>query len=130
MTHQQAEIEIEGLRQAISEWRETNHAPVPIPAEIWSGAARLAPVLGVGPVAKALRVDYAKLKRMVGGDTPSRVCRRRDQVTTATFLELSTRMGSLSCRLEVESREHATIRAQLEGATPFDVAAILREFAR
>lgn len=129
MTQQQAEFEIHGLQQALSEWRSSHRAPVPIPAEIWSGAVRTAAVLGVGPVAKMLKVDYAKLKKLLVRDTPVKAARGR-QITT-TFLEVSTQslQQTLSCSLEV-TREGATLRAQLEGVAPAEVGALLREFAR
>ena len=130
MTQQQAEFEILNLQQALSDWRISHRAPVPIPMEIWSGAARAAAVLGVGPVAKILRVDFAKLKRLVVGDCPTRASGGAQ--VSATFLEVSTRSLAqpLSCRLEVTSREGAILKGYLDGAAPAEVAAVFREFAR
>lgn len=129
MTQQQAEFEIKNLQQALTEWRMSNKAPVPIPAEVWSGAVRVAAVMGVGPVARELRVDYAKLKKLVVGDNgPGRVrCG-----TAATFLEVSTRGSdrAISCRLEVASREGVVLKAHLESVAPAEVGAMLREFVR
>lgn len=130
MTQQQAEFEILNLQQALSDWRLSHKAPVPIPMEIWSGAARAAAVLGVGPVAKTLRVDFAKLKRLVVGDCSSRVPDGTQM--SATFLEVTTHglAQPLSCRLEVTSREGAVLKGYLDGAAPAEMAAVLREFAK
>ena len=131
MTQQQADFEIQNLRQALTGWRVCHRAPVPIPAEIWSGAVRVAAALGVAPVARELKIDYAKLKRLVVGDVPARVPRGTKITTTTTFLEVSARgLQPLSCRLEVTSREGAWLQGYLDGAAPADVAAIFREFIR
>lgn len=130
MTQQKAEFEIQNLQLALADWRVSHRAPAPIPMEIWSGAARAAAVLGVGPVAKILRVDFAKLKRLVVGDCPSRVS--SGVRMSATFVEVSTRglAQTLSCRLEVTSREGALLKGHLDGAAPVEIAAVFREFIR
>lgn len=58
----QHELDELGLR--LNHWRRGHSAPSPIPVEIWRGAAELARVMGVATVAKALRLDYARLKRL------------------------------------------------------------------
>ena len=49
--------EMARLETALAEWRATNQRPTPIPANIWSGAAKLTEQLGVSEVAQVLRLD-------------------------------------------------------------------------
>lgn len=53
----------------LESWRSENSAPTPIPTDIWKRASELAGDLGVGRVAKALRLDYSRLKKLASGST-------------------------------------------------------------
>ena len=46
-------------------WREGHKARLPIPEALWAAAAEAAREHGVFRAAKALRLEYGKLKRMV-----------------------------------------------------------------
>ena len=56
--------EIQRLAEALKEWRSSHSAPSRLPEDLWSQAARLAAKNGVGPIARALKLDHAKLKRL------------------------------------------------------------------
>lgn len=106
-------------RTQLAAWRESHGAPQPIPAEIWHSAVELSQQLGVGTVARELKLDYANLKRRAG----------QTKVAAPNFIELlgpvlSERIGS--CVLQLQSpRCQATV--QLEQVTPQAVGGILRE---
>lgn len=60
---------LEQVKLQLTEWRVSNSAPTPIPGEIWDTAVHLAARHGVGPIARALRLDYGALKN---GELPER----------------------------------------------------------
>lgn len=55
---------IEEVRQRVKGWRETRLKLEPMPQELWDAAVALAVEHGVYRVARALRVDYGKLKQL------------------------------------------------------------------
>jgi hypothetical protein len=58
---------VAGVRQRIARWRATRpHRGGPMPAALWAAAVRLARRHGVGPTARALRVDQGTLTIRVG----------------------------------------------------------------
>jgi len=62
-------------------WRKGHKARLPIPKALWAAAAEAAREHGVFRAAKALRLEYGKLKRMV--ETSPALARPRD-VAAAT----------------------------------------------
>jgi hypothetical protein len=53
---------LEDLRERVAAWRGTNSAlGMPIPAELWEAAGRLAVTFGVGKVARMTGLDYVWL---------------------------------------------------------------------
>lgn len=125
--------EVQQLRDTLEEWRGCHCAPTPIPDEIWSRAARLAVEHGVGPVSRELRLDHGKLKRL------AEECRALVPTEAeAKFIEFrpvpAGQFGQptspLHCLVEVESAAGPRMRAELDGVSPLELAAIFREFAR
>jgi len=56
---------LEEVRQRVKEWRETRPKLEAMPQELWDAAVSLAGEHGVYRVARALRVDYGKLKQLL-----------------------------------------------------------------
>ena len=56
---------MEEVRQRVKGWRETRPKLEPMPQELWEAAVALAGEHGVYRVARALRVDYGKLKQLL-----------------------------------------------------------------
>jgi hypothetical protein len=113
----------EDLGHRLAEWRKTHRAPSRIPKEFWVEAAGLAARYGVAPTARALRLDYAALKK--------RTQLLAAPKSTPTFLEwLSPTLDSIGdCALEVESPRGARLRIQVKSLSPAGLAAIIRDFA-
>ena len=114
-----------GLR--LKSWRRDHSAPTPIPAEIWRHAAELARVMSVATVAKALRLDYARLKKLSMGEV--------DSISPAllpapTFVELRPMVmdGIGQCVVEVESSRGSRMRIQMENPQCSNLAALIRDF--
>ena len=54
---------LEALRGQFAVWRRERRPGQHIPEALWSSAAALAREMGVNPVARALHLDYVRLKR-------------------------------------------------------------------
>lgn len=121
--------EINRLEKALQKWRATHSRPTPIPSSIWSGAAQLAGDLGVGSVAKKLRLDYTKLKKLTEKLAPG-PCSE----SLATFLEFrptetTPQIGLVvSCAIEVTGTNGGVLRARLDGLPAADLGTVFRVF--
>lgn len=134
------ENQIQRLRGSIERWRRSRKSLETMPRESWETATQLAAQLGVGVVARTLKIDHGKLKRLTdrlssaGTSVPSPAC---SPPSGPTFLEISTAAlvsnrpdaQTMSCQLEVETGP-ARLRAQLENVSAHDVATIFREFVK
>jgi hypothetical protein len=97
-------------------WRNGHKARLPIPEALWGAAAKTAREHGVFLTAKALHLEYGKLKRMVeAGPAP------------ATFLELvpPQAVGLAECLIELEG-PRGKMRIQWKADTAPDLAALSR----
>jgi hypothetical protein len=104
-------------------WRKGHKARLPIPEALWAAAAEAAREHGVFRTAKALHLEYGKLKRMVeAGPAPT-----RPTMAPATFLELVSpqAVGLAECLIELEGA-HGKMRIQWKGATAPDLAGLSR----
>ena len=119
---------LKDLELRLADWRKTHKPPTPIPVELWQGAADVAARHGVGPVARALRLDYAALKKRVA---PAAEPRSIDG-PVATFMEwLAPTAGPIGeCALEVETSHGARLRVHLKSVAVDGLATIIREFVR
>jgi hypothetical protein len=55
------------MRQRLDDWRKVNARTVAFPAKLWTSAGRLAQRHGIYATARALGLEYNKLKRFSGG---------------------------------------------------------------
>jgi hypothetical protein len=104
-------------------WRKGHKARLPFPEALWAAAAETAREHGVFRAAKALHLEYGKLKRMVeAGPAPA-----RPAVAPAAFWELApTQAGGLAeCLIELEG-PHGKMRIQWKGNTAPDLAGLSR----
>jgi hypothetical protein len=104
-------------------WREGHKARLPIPETLWAAAAEAAREHGVFRAAKALRLEYGKLKRMVAASPVS----VRPTMAPATFLELMPPQagGLTECLIELEG-PRGKMRIQWKGTTAPDLAGLSR----
>lgn len=104
-------------------WRKGHKARLPIPEALWAAAAEAAREHGVFRAAKALRLEYGKLKRMVeAGPAPG-----RPTMAPTTFWELAPPQagGLAECLIELEG-PHGKMRVQWKGTTAPDLAGLSR----
>jgi len=119
-------------------WRSahTGHR-LPIPKRLWAAAAELAREHGVFPTAKALRLEYGKLKQLVeaagpvarsrGAKAPAAAPRRARSTAPSAFVELLTSpaAGLAECLIELEGRR-GKMRIQWKGTTAPDLGGLSR----
>ena len=104
-------------------WRKGHKARLPIPEGLWVAAAEAAQEHGVFRTAKALRLEYGKLKRMVeSGAAPA-----SPTMAPATFLELvpPQSVGLAQWLIELEG-PRGKVRIQWKGDTAPDLTALSR----
>ena len=116
-------IEMEEARKRLEEWRSKQVHRGRLPETEWAAAVELARRHGLNQTSRILRLDYAKLKKLLetGGGAV------RHEHSGMNFVELITpQTGSLAeCSIEVES-PRGKLKIELKGTTMADVAALSR----
>jgi hypothetical protein len=111
-------------------WRGAHAGGLPIPERLWTAAVELAREHGVFHTARALRLEYAKLKRLLESASPAvkfrrtkvrRGGRRGGALSLApppAFVELMTTptAGLSECLIELEGRR-GKMRIQWKGTS-------------
>ncbi len=118
------------VAEQLTEWRKEHHAPTPIPDSIWSGAVSLASQYGIGPVSRALKLDYAGLKRRAAGLEAVRKG-SKGQAQPSTFLEWLTPASAPpvgECILELEVRK-GKLRLEMRNVPAAGLCELVRELA-
>ena len=59
------------VHRRFERWRSAHTGRLPIPRRLWAAAVELARGHGIFQTAKALRLEYGKLKRMVDSASPA-----------------------------------------------------------
>ena len=99
----------------LKRWRSSHARRVPIPESLWAAAGELARAHGINPTAKALHLEYGKLKQRAEAaapavkrrvaKAPADVPRRARRTAPPTFVELmAPRLGTLPGCLLYTSR--------------------------
>ena len=116
-----------GIHGRFARWRKSHTGRLPIPASLWRAAAEVAGEHGVFRTAKALRLEYGKLKRLTMESHPGRRRTVKLSAPPAAFVELLTPgTGSgAECLIELEG-PRGKIRIQWKGNTTPDLAGLSR----
>ena len=128
--------DMQRLYKRFERWRSAHTGRLPIPERLWRAAAELAREHGVFPTAKALHLEYGKLKeRAEALGQAKKVVRKmrsaipRHAVSTAapTFMELITpRSGSLpSAVVELEG-PRGRMKIELKGVATAELVVLSR----
>ena len=101
---------MEQTRRRLEHWRKTRRAGRPMPEALWSAAIRLAQRHGAYPTARALGLEYNKLKRL--SDSTGHPPQGR---SAPTFVELIAPppVGGSECRIEMEGPGGGRMRITL-----------------
>jgi hypothetical protein len=118
-------------------WRRSHTGRLPIPDPFWTAAAEVARKRGINATAKALHLEYGKLKEKtlalgqgkgVGRSRTARPRRRRSQPRPPAFVELFAPPSSgscLECRVELEGRR-GKMHIEFKGIATADLVALSR----
>jgi hypothetical protein len=103
-------MDMEQARQQLEQFRSTHRPRCRLPASLWSRAAELARQHGLYPTARALRLDYTRLKKLV---------QSRDRGPTTELPELveliATPVARIpECTIELEGAR-GRMRIQMKG---------------
>jgi hypothetical protein len=105
------------MRRRLDDWRGSHKRGVAFPPKLWSAAGRVARRHGAYVTARALGLEYNKLKRAsegvigrVGGDA-----RRPPTVKPVKFIELTGAMpmGPSSCRLSLHNASGQRLQIEM-----------------
>jgi hypothetical protein len=111
------------LQRQLDQFRGSQSGRTKLPEALWQAAVELARQYGVYPVAHPLRLDYARLKKQLGGP-PTRQQRR---TTKPAFVELiAGRTTPEECVIEFESSGGSKMRIQWKSTAPLDWTNLLR----
>ena len=126
--------DMQRLYKRFERWRSAHTGRLPIPERLWRAAAELAREHGVFPTAKALHLEYGKLKeRAEALAQEKKVVRKmrsaipRHAVSTAapTFMELITpRSGSAASAVVEREGPRGRIKIELKGITTAELVAL------
>ena len=117
-------------------WRSSHARRVPLPDSLWAAAGELAREHGINRTAKALHLEYGKLKeraevlgpeKKVVRKARSAVLRHARPAASPTFMELITpRPGSAaSAVVELEGRR-GRMKIELKGVATAELVALSR----
>src|SRR5438093_12633868 len=115
--------EMEELRQQFESWRSTHTHRSRIPETLWAAAAKLARHHGLYRTARALHLDYTKLKTLVVSGSAAK---RKE--AAPTFVELLSTDRLPECIVELENARGKKMRIQLRGIPAPNVAILSRIF--
>jgi hypothetical protein len=105
---------------AFAQWRSSVPRPSPIPAELWAQAVELATTLGASPVARALKLDYNRLKQhmQAGAAAPA------PEPPAFVELSLGVPLAPRGCTLELVDGRGRSLRIEWSGGTPGELTAL------
>ena len=111
------------LQLQLNEIRSTRPRGKRLPDSVWQAAVELAREHGVYSVAHHLRLDYAGLKKRLGG-----VSHRGRKARKPAFVELFAPPSAMlgECLIEFESLRGSKVRIQWKAATSPDWMGLLR----
>ena len=113
--------DLEEVRQQFESWRSTRAPRSRMPEAMWASAVKLARQYGLYRTAKALRLDYVRLKSLVGGGDTT------DKTQAPKFVELvAAPSQAVQCIVELENGRGKKMRIHLPASAVRDLIALGR----
>jgi len=138
MTNEISDIppDMRKVYRRLRRWRSAHARRAPFPDALWAAAGELAREHGINRTAKALSLEYGKLKERAGAagpakkvvrKVPSAIPRPARPPVPATFMELITpRSGSSQeCRVELEG-PRGRMRVEFKNVATAELVALSR----
>lgn len=110
-------VGMEQTRRRMERWRATRMASGPMPEKLWAAAAKLARRHGVYPTARALGLEYNKLKRL-----SQSAHHTQKALPSPGFVELIAPQpaGVSQCRIELESPRGGRLKIEFPAVASAD----------
>jgi len=115
----------DSVRKLITEWRAEHKAPIPFPAAVWEQAVQLARESGVGPTARALKLDYGCLKKRSGSEAPAKPSPKESPLFFELFQSKAPSIDN--CVLLLDTQRGCKVRLEFGPTEPAALAAFVRE---
>ncbi|MGD0263307.1 MAG: hypothetical protein ABSD29_26395 [Verrucomicrobiota bacterium] len=120
----------------LQRWRGSHARRVPLPDALWAAAGELAREHGINRTAKALHLEYGKLKeraealgqeKKVVREVQSAMPRHTDSTAAPTFMELITpRPGSAASAVVELEGPRGRMKIELKGVATAELVALSR----
>ena len=121
----------------LKRWRSSHARRVPIPESLWAAAGELARAQGINPTAKALHLEYGKLKQRAEVVMPAvkrrkakalaEGPRRARRTAPPTFVELmAPRMGALPGAVVELEGPRGRMKIEFKGVDTAELVALSR----
>ncbi len=117
-------------------WRSSHARRVPFPDSLWAAAGELAREHGINRTAKALSLEYGKLKERAGAAGPAKkvvrkvtsaIPRHARPPVPATFMELITpRPGSVASAVVELEGPRGRMKIEFKGVATAELVALSR----
>lgn len=116
---------IDSVRKLIADWRAEHKAPIPFPAAVWEQAVQLARELGIGPTARALKLDYGCLKKRSGSEVQARPKSKESPLFFELFQSAAPAIDN--CVLVLDTQRGCKVRLEFGSTAPAALAAFVWE---
>jgi hypothetical protein len=121
----------------LKRWRSSHARRVPIPESLWAAAGELARAHGINPTAKALHLEYGKLRQWAEGampavkkgvaKAPADAPRRARRTAPPRFVELmAPSLGSFPRAVVELEGPRGRMRIELKGVAPTELVVLSR----
>ena len=117
-----AAVDIEEVRRQLEEWRGSHARRARLPEQLWAAAVAVARQQGLYQTARALRLDYTRLKQRLQGSAGAKAS------ALPAFVELIAPGGTNVSEwvVEMEGRRGGKVRIQWKAAVPPDLVGLSR----
>jgi hypothetical protein len=138
MTNEISDIppDMRKVYRRLRRWRSSHVRREPFPDALWAAAGELARDHGINRTAKALRLEYGKLKeqaealgptKKVVRKAPSAIPRHARSAVPPTFMELLTpRVGSATSAVVELEGPRGRMKIEFKGVAPAELVALSR----
>ena len=120
-----------GVQRQIERWRQACKVREPIPDRLWDAAVKMAKMYGLNQTARALRLNYDRLKKRVEQHMVAAV-EVKEAKGLPRFVELAPMpfAGGGECCVELEDGRGAVMRVRIQGMGVSDLATLTQAFLK
>ena len=116
--------DLQALRRRLEIWRSNHRRRSRLPDWVWPAAVEMAQRHGVFRTAQTLRLDYATLKRRLGGNSS------RPSKTPPAFVELIAPLAASGheCVVELAPVQGGRMRIEMKAGAAMQLPGMIRAF--